>query len=120
SNAPGCPLGPARRGLAPARCLQAPLHQPVVFKTPPQPFSERIGGMDTFPDPLAAEPVVLTEIRIGYARISTREQKLDRQMDALTAAGCRRIFAATQSRRTDDGPQLMACPAALNPCHTLA
>ena len=75
--------------------------------------------MDTFPDPLAAEPVVLTEIRIGYARISTREQKLDRQMDALTAAGCRRIFADTKSGRTDERPELKACHAFLNPGDTL-
>ncbi|MDA8370101.1 MAG: recombinase family protein [Nocardiopsaceae bacterium] len=75
--------------------------------------------MDTPLDPLAAEPVVLTEIRIGYARVSTGSQKLDRQMDALTAAGCRRIFADKKSGRTDERPELKACHDFLNPGDTL-
>lgn len=29
---------------------------------------------------------------IGYARVSTQDQNLDRQIEALTKAGCRRVF----------------------------
>lgn len=62
---------------------------------------------------------VLSYIHIGYARVSTGGQKLERQLDALTAAGCRRISAEKQSGRDTDRPELVACLDFMHPGDTL-
>ena len=43
---------------------------------------------------------------VGYARVSTFEQILDLQRDALTAARCDRIFTDTMSGSRSDRPGL--------------
>jgi len=41
---------------------------------------------------------------IGYARVSTQEQNLTLQRDALTQAGCQRVFEDTVSSARADRP----------------
>lgn len=57
---------------------------------------------------------------IGYARVSTVDQNLDSQLDALRRAGAARIFTDKLSGSTTARPQLQACLAYLNPGDVLA
>ena len=43
---------------------------------------------------------------IGYARVSTQDQNLDRQLDALTKAGCERIFNEKMTGTHSARPEL--------------
>jgi DNA invertase Pin-like site-specific DNA recombinase len=82
--------------------------------------------MDTAPalvlpdDPLAPAPAPAGGgALVGYARVSTRDQKLDRQLRALEAAGCVKVFADKKSGKDAQRPELKACLAYLRPGDTL-
>ena len=68
---------------------------------------------------LAPEPIVRTGALIGYARVSTSGQLLDRQQHALAEAGCLRVFADKLSGKDADRPELAACLDYLRPGDTL-
>ena len=56
---------------------------------------------------------------IGYARVSTIEQNLDLQIDALKKAGCEKIFQDTASGAIKERKALEEALAYLRPGDTL-
>lgn len=70
-------------------------------------------------DFLTAEPAVLTGQLVGYGRVSTREQNLDRQINALNEAGCIRIFTDQLSGKDTLRPELFAAFDYVRPGDTL-
>ena len=48
-------------------------------------------------------------VRVGYARVSAADQDLTIQIDALTAAGCSKIFSEKISGLTRNRPEFIRC-----------
>jgi len=57
---------------------------------------------------------------VGYARVSTHDQKPELQLDALRAVSCSEVFVETASGATADRPQLRAAINAARPGDAIA
>lgn len=56
---------------------------------------------------------------IGYARVSTQDQNLDRQLDSLDARGCERVYKEKMTGTTAARPELEKMMATLRKGDTL-
>jgi hypothetical protein len=93
----------------------ATLKKAVFCTIPRVNHSREAGGVPG----LEAEPAVLTGALIGYARVSTRDQNLHRQIDQLTAAGCLRIFSDKRSGKDTARAELAKALDFMRPGDTL-
>lgn len=59
-------------------------------------------------------------MRIGYARVSTTDQNLDLQIDALKKLGCDHLYEEKASGKTKERPELAHCLKSLRAGDTLA
>src|SRR5450631_424352 len=58
-------------------------------------------------------------VRLGYGRVSTRDQHLDAQHDALMAAGCEQVYVDVASGKLAARPELDKTLACLRKGDTL-
>jgi hypothetical protein len=117
-----CPLSTP---ITARKALKNVLQSRRVYQSSRRRFSTAAGVTAPHPDTseapgnLLADPAVRTGALVGYARVSTSGQLLDRQQHALTEAGCLRVFADKLSGRDADRPELAACLDYLRPGDTL-
>jgi DNA invertase Pin-like site-specific DNA recombinase len=58
-------------------------------------------------------------MKIGYARISTQDQNVRLQQDALAAAGCSTVHVERKSGKNTDRPELQKMLVGLRPGDTV-
>jgi DNA invertase Pin-like site-specific DNA recombinase len=75
--------------------------------------------LDTRIENLTPEVENFKPMRIGYARVSTRDQNLELQLDALNNAGCKRIFTDKLSGAQVERPGLSEALSHLREADTL-
>ncbi|MEU6593271.1 recombinase family protein [Streptomyces sp. NPDC046881] len=80
--------------------------------TTPAEWADADSPLDTFPSNSSGA-------RVGYARVSTKGQLLDRQIAALNAADCVRVFADKKSGKNAEREELWKCLDYLRPGDTL-
>lgn len=68
---------------------------------------------------LAAFPENASGVLLGYARVSTKGQNLDRQIAALNAAGCAKVFSDKKSGKTAEREELWKALEYARPGDTL-
>ena len=56
---------------------------------------------------------------IGYARVSTQDQNPQRQLDALSSAGCEQVFQEKATGKSRERPELTTCLRTLRKGDTL-
>ena len=74
---------------------------------------------ETTPTPSPVPAATPASARLGYARVSTDDQNLDLQRDALAQAGCRQVYEEKASGKGADRPELDHVLADLRPGDTL-
>lgn len=77
----------------------------------PKQFAETSGDRNRSPDVSDPSPILepMSE-RIGYARVSTREQNTDAQVEMLRTVGCSKVFVDRgESSRIADRPDWLKC-----------
>ena len=85
----------------------------------PLPESRMASGTKQRTTSPAAPPDTGAGVLIGYARVSTEDQKLDLQRDALAKLGCHRVFEDRASGARADRPGLTAALSHLRRGDTL-
>jgi DNA-binding CsgD family transcriptional regulator len=123
----GAVAGLVQPGLAvPETVISGTAAMPTGFAGETRPGNQSRNGVPPDPlrdgmrdDQLVSIPADFdNSVRIGYARVSTRAQDHQVQLDALAAAHCREVVVETASTR-DARPKLQVTLAALRPGDTL-